>query len=135
MDVESVNRSPMLVWWERHTDDIVYFDELDDPYDYMLDNVHRGIMVFTENETIKERIRALDFGAIPKGGGLCVGDAMVFNEPLQCIYDDEVIWWCDADVVQSLAREFVRSYPYQEEYEVTKTLAPLSWQSWHDTFN
>lgn len=143
MDVDSVDRSPMLAWWERHTDEIVYFDELDDPYDYISKNVHRGVMVITENESIVERIEALDVedGFIIPGGGLCIGDAMIFNEPLQCIRNDGMIWWCDEDSDRHrryIARDFVRSYPYKDEYEVTKALAPKSifsvpWRPWHDS--
>ena len=119
IDTDTVNRSPMLSWWERHKEDILYCDEMEDFDAYIRENVHRGIMVITENDALTQRMRdysnELDEAA-GEHGGLCVGDAEVFNEPRQCIFEGEGLFRSDMPSESAAAEnEFLRKYPYKEE--------------------
>ena len=119
IDTDTVNRSPMLSWWERHKEEILYCDEMEDFDAYIRENVHRGIMVITENDALTQRMRdysnELDEAA-GEHGGLCVGDAEVFNEPRQCIFEGEGLFRSDMPSESAAAEnEFLRKYPYKEE--------------------
>lgn len=121
VDTSCVERSAMHAWWRRHKEVVLYpgawpggaqGDNVVSKglTQFILDNIVRGVLVITEDESLRRTLRRYFENLQVQSGGICCGDAILYDTPLASIEHDDLMWWATDEEVDNVAREFVTLY-------------------------